>query len=162
MIPQVGIQELVIIGAIALIVVGPKDLPLLMRKVGKMMAQAKKLAREFQSTFDELGRQAELEELRKEVEALKRDATGDLEKELNRTNREISDAVRLQPTPATPAPATPPAEGTANTIAPPATPIHPAAAPKPAGPRIEPVAQARPRPAASDVSTDMAKTDTAS
>jgi sec-independent protein translocase protein TatB len=162
MIPQVGIQELLVIGVIALVVVGPKDLPLLMRKVGKMMAQAKKLAREFQSTFDELGRQAELEELRKEVEALKRDTTGDLEKDLNRTNREISDAVRLQPKPATPASATPAAEGAANTIAPPAAPIHPAAAPKLAGPRIEPVAQARPRPAASEVATDMVKTDTAS
>ena len=76
MIPQIGFTELLLVGALALIIVGPKDLPLMMRKVGKLWGQARGLAREFQSSFEELGRQAEIEELRKEVEALKRGEKG--------------------------------------------------------------------------------------
>lgn len=86
MIPQIGFTELLLVGALALIIVGPKDLPLMMRKVGKLWGQARGLAREFQSSFEELGRQAEIEELRKEVEALKRgDPVKDIQKELDET-----------------------------------------------------------------------------
>lgn len=87
MIPQVGITELLLIGALALIIVGPKDLPLMMRKVGKLWGQARGLARDFQNSFEELGRQAEIEELRREVEALKRgDAVKDVQKDLDETH----------------------------------------------------------------------------
>jgi len=93
MIPQIGVTELMLIGALALIVVGPRDLPLMMRKVGKMWGQARGLARDFQTSFEELGRQAEIEELRKEVESLKRgDAARDIQDELERTDREASRA----------------------------------------------------------------------
>ena len=69
--PGIGGLEILVIGLLALIVVGPKDLPLLMRKVGKVMAKARAMANEFRSSFDELARQSELDELRKEVEALR-------------------------------------------------------------------------------------------
>ena len=59
------------IGIVALLVVGPKDLPLLMRKIGKVMARARAMANEFRSSFDEMARQSELDELRKEVQALR-------------------------------------------------------------------------------------------
>lgn len=90
MIPQVGITELLLIGALALIIVGPKDLPLMMRKVGKLWGQARGLARDFQNSFEELGRQAEIEELRREVEALKRgDAVKDVQKDLDETGDDV-------------------------------------------------------------------------
>ena len=63
--------EILIIGAIALIVVGPKDLPILMRRVGQFVGKMRSMANEFRASFDELARQSELEELRKEVEALR-------------------------------------------------------------------------------------------
>ena len=63
--------EILIIGAIALIVVGPKDLPVLMRRVGQFVGKMRGMAAEFRASFDELARQSELEELRKEVEALR-------------------------------------------------------------------------------------------
>jgi sec-independent protein translocase protein TatB len=66
-----GAFEMLLIGAIALIVVGPKDLPVLMRKVGQFTAKMRGLAAEFRSSFDEMARQSELDELRKEVEALR-------------------------------------------------------------------------------------------
>jgi len=69
--PGIGGFEILVIGIVALVVVGPKDLPLLMRKIGKVMARARAMANEFRSSFDEMARQSELDELRKEVQALR-------------------------------------------------------------------------------------------
>ena len=69
--PGIGGFELVVIGLVALLVVGPKDLPMLMRRVGQMVAKARAMANEFRSSFDEMARQSELDDLRKEVEALR-------------------------------------------------------------------------------------------
>lgn len=73
MLPQVGLPELILIGIVALIVVGPKDLPMMMRKLGQWIGQAKKMANEFRGAFDDIARQTELDELRQEIEALKKD-----------------------------------------------------------------------------------------
>src|SRR5688500_12487818 len=67
----IGTAELLVIAAVALIVVGPKDLPQLMRKAGAFMAKMRGLASEFRASFDEMARQSELDELRKEVESLR-------------------------------------------------------------------------------------------
>lgn len=72
MLPGLGFSELLVIGVIALLVVGPRDLPLMLRKLGRQMAKMRALANEFRTGFDELARQAELDELKKEVEALRR------------------------------------------------------------------------------------------
>ncbi len=71
MLPEIGATELLVIAAVALIVVGPKDLPLLLRKLGQWMAKARGMANEFRASFDEMARQSELDELRKEVQALR-------------------------------------------------------------------------------------------
>jgi sec-independent protein translocase protein TatB len=72
MLPSLGFQEIILLGIIALVVVGPKDLPLLLRKLGKWTAKLRGMAQEFRTGFDELARQAELDELRREVDALRR------------------------------------------------------------------------------------------
>jgi sec-independent protein translocase protein TatB len=71
MFPENRFLELLIIGALALIVVGPKDLPILMRRVGQFVGKMRGMAAEFRASFDELARQSELDELRREVEALR-------------------------------------------------------------------------------------------
>ena len=71
MFDSIGFQELILIGVIGLLVVGPKELPLLMRKGGQWMNKMRGMAADFRATFDEMARQAELDELRKEVEALR-------------------------------------------------------------------------------------------
>ncbi len=71
MFPEGRLLDFVIVGAVALMVVGPKDLPVLMRKVGQFMARVRGMAAEFRASFDELARQSELDELRREVEALR-------------------------------------------------------------------------------------------
>ena len=71
MFPEGRILEFIIVAAVALIVVGPKDLPMLMRKVGEFLARMRAMAAEFRASFDEMARQSELDELRREVEALR-------------------------------------------------------------------------------------------
>ncbi len=71
MLPEAGATELIFLAIVALIVVGPKDLPVLLRRVGQFTAKMRGLAAEFRSSFDELARQSELDELRKEVDALR-------------------------------------------------------------------------------------------
>ena len=61
---------MLIVAIVALVVVGPKDLPRLMRIAGQWMAKARAMAGELRSGFDELARQAELDELRKEIATL--------------------------------------------------------------------------------------------
>jgi sec-independent protein translocase protein TatB len=72
MLPEVGASELLLIAIVALIVVGPKDLPVLLRRLGQFMAKLRNMASEFRASFDEMARQSELDELRKEVEAMRR------------------------------------------------------------------------------------------
>ena len=71
MFPEGRILEFVIVGAVALMVVGPKDLPILMRRVGQFVAKMRAMAAEFRASFDEMARQSELDELRREVEAMR-------------------------------------------------------------------------------------------
>jgi sec-independent protein translocase protein TatB len=72
MMPGIGFAETILLVLVAVVVIGPKDLPLMMRKFGRFTGKMRALAFEFKQGFDELGRQAELEELRKEVEDLKK------------------------------------------------------------------------------------------
>ncbi len=84
MLPSLGFNEIVILAILALVVVGPKDLPLLFRKLGRWTAKLRGMAQEFRTGFDELARQAELDELKREVEALRRTTS------LHEIDRELS------------------------------------------------------------------------
>jgi sec-independent protein translocase protein TatB len=75
MFPEDRFLEILIIGALALIVIGPKDLPIVLRKLGRFVGRMRGMAAEFRASFDELARQSELDELRKEVEALRYNQT---------------------------------------------------------------------------------------
>ncbi|MDP3634520.1 Sec-independent protein translocase protein TatB, partial [Phenylobacterium sp.] len=58
MLPEVGGMELLVIAAVALIVVGPKDLPMLLRKLGQFVARLRGMADDFRASFDEMARQS--------------------------------------------------------------------------------------------------------
>jgi sec-independent protein translocase protein TatB len=64
-------SHILILLGVALVVVGPKDLPRLMHMMGRWAGKARGMANEFKRSFDEMARQSELDELRKEVEALR-------------------------------------------------------------------------------------------
>jgi len=67
-----GAAEFVLIAALGLMVLGPKELPIVMRRVGQFVAKMRGMAAEFRASFEDIARQAELDELRKEVEAMRR------------------------------------------------------------------------------------------
>lgn len=105
MLPSLGFQEIVLLGIIALVVVGPKDLPLLLRKLGKWTAKLRGMAQEFRTGFDELARQAELDELRKEVDALRRTTNlTSVTNELQRPLGTLESYAGISPPPPPPAP----------------------------------------------------------
>jgi len=61
-------SELVLIGAVALVVIGPKDLPKVMRTMGQWSRRIRVLSGDFQRHLDEMVRQAELDEIKREAE----------------------------------------------------------------------------------------------
>ena len=61
-------SEMVLIGAVALVVIGPKDLPKVLRTVGQTIGKVRRMATEFQGQFNEAMREAELADLKKKVE----------------------------------------------------------------------------------------------
>ena len=65
-------SHILILLVVALVVVGPKDLPRLMNMAGKWAGKARAMATEFRKSFDEMARESELAELRKEIEDLKK------------------------------------------------------------------------------------------
>jgi len=71
MLPDLSATHIMLLVVVALVVVGPKDLPGLLRKIGQFMARLRGMANEFRASFDEMARQSELDELRKEVEAMR-------------------------------------------------------------------------------------------
>ena len=82
MLLDMGWSELMLIGMVALIVIGPKDLPKALRVAGFWVRKARTLSREFQSSVDQMIREAELEEIRQD---LKKATEFDLEKEIKQT-----------------------------------------------------------------------------
>jgi sec-independent protein translocase protein TatB len=65
-------SHILIMLVVALVVVGPKDLPRLMNMAGKWAGKARAMAAEFRRSFDEMARESELAELRKEIDNLKK------------------------------------------------------------------------------------------
>ena len=66
-----GWGELVVIGIVALIAIGPKELPTVLRTLGQFMGKVRRMASEFQGQFQEAMREAEMADLKKQAEDLK-------------------------------------------------------------------------------------------
>lgn len=104
-------SELMLIGIVALIVIGPKDLPRVLRMAGKWVRQARAVAREFQGSVEQMIRESELDEVRREVEKV---ATTDIGQEIENSidpKGELQSALappELTDGTTTPAPAPPP------------------------------------------------------
>jgi len=138
---DIGWGELVVIGVVALIAIGPKELPGALRSLGQWMGKIRRMAAEFQNQFQEAMREAEMADLKKQVDALTSgfDPIRDIESAIEDKPRP---AALAGPAPAAESPAAaetpsayaPGAEAPAGeTSAPPSPPTDPSS-PPPAGP----------------------------
>lgn len=89
---DVSWSELLIVGVVALLVVGPKEMPTLLRTVGKYVGIIRRQAAEFRAQFDEAIREAELDQLRKEVENVKAETEGAFRDAEASISKEVDDA----------------------------------------------------------------------
>lgn len=101
--------ELMIIGAVALVVIGPKELPEALHILGRWMSKARGYAREFQNQFDDLMREAEVKRMREEWN------NNILEKERLGLEAELAAAARPPETPKVKADGDPPIAATPET-----------------------------------------------
>lgn len=76
----IGSSELVIIAVIALIVIGPKDLPKVLRTIGQFTSKMRSMAREFQRHLDEATRESGLDEVKADVNKMTNFTVTDLDK----------------------------------------------------------------------------------
>ncbi len=143
-------SELLLIGVVALIFIGPKELPGVLRTLGQWMSKIRRMAGDFQNQFHDAMREAELADLKKEVDEMAAQAArynfdplADVRKEMESAQRDIESTVADKraesPAVGEPAAAAPPAVG-----ADPASVSQPEASVAPAGPPDEspPVADA--------------------
>src|ERR1700692_2552512 len=116
---DIGWSEFVLIAVVALIVIGPKELPGVLRMVGQWMGKARKMAAEFQGQFQEAMREAEMADLKKGFDDIKEAASGFTSGNLMTSlTKDVGDALKIDDVdkPAVAAPETPAVE-------PPATPL---------------------------------------
>ncbi len=73
---DIGWSELLVLGVIALIVVGPKELPGLLRTIGRYAGVLRRQAGEFRAQFDQAMREAELDQLKKDITGFKTEVEG--------------------------------------------------------------------------------------
>ncbi|MFX4222200.1 MAG: Sec-independent protein translocase protein TatB [Thalassobaculum sp.] len=81
---DLGWQEFLLVAIITVIVVGPKDLPRVVRSVSQFVRKARSMAREFQTSLEEVAREAELDDVRREVQSISKDGIGkSIEKQID-------------------------------------------------------------------------------
>ena len=130
---DIGWSEMLVIGLVALLVIGPKELPGALKTFAYWMKQARKMAREFQSGVDDMIRHAELDEAKKAVEDARRTLNKEIDKAVDPTGevkQALSDNPIKAPTPSVPA--TPPKPAVAAEPADSVAPALAAAEPVPA------------------------------
>jgi sec-independent protein translocase protein TatB len=114
---DLGWSELLVVGAVALVVLGPKELPNALRTISNLTKTARKLAGEFQSGINEIVREAELEDARKAAQSISKgsiskaienvvDPTGELKSSVTSVEKDLKETRQISPVgPIPPAPA---------------------------------------------------------
>ena len=88
---DIGWWELIVVGMVALVVVGPGELPALLRTIGRYVGMAKRQADEFRSQFDDAIRESEFNDLRNEMNDIKSGVTSSLDDAQESINKELHD-----------------------------------------------------------------------
>ncbi len=94
---DIGWAELFVMAVIALLVVGPKELPAMLRTIGKFIAMIKRQAQDFRNQFDDAIKDTEFEQVKNELQDLKSEATStirDVRDGIDEEMRELDDVRR--------------------------------------------------------------------
>jgi sec-independent protein translocase protein TatB len=131
---DIGWSELLVISVVAILAIGPKDLPLALKTVGQWVAKARALAREFQGSLDEMIREAELDKVKQEVQS----AAGafDVTKDIEAAKTDMEKALEMPSIEMDPL--APPPEAAPPAPAPEAKPADSAPPPEPAAAEPKP------------------------
>jgi sec-independent protein translocase protein TatB len=124
--------EIVVIGTVAVVFIGPKELPGALRALGHWVGKARTMAREFQNNVDDMIREADLDEVKKQVQSAQGLASGGISTAIQNTidpKGELKSQVEaaLAPPPAAPAPALAEVPKTQDAAAPAQIPLSPEA-----------------------------------
>ena len=92
---DLGWSELLLVAVLAIVFIGPKDLPRVMRTLGQYVGKMRAMAREFQNSFEDLARESELEELRQQVADLRNTAIKPLANPLAKMEQATKNASTL-------------------------------------------------------------------
>src|SRR5919199_1927763 len=102
---EIGWGKLVLIGIVALIVIGPKELPAVLRTLGQWTTKLRRMASEFQSQFQEAMREAEMADIKKSVDEISGkaqsytsfDPVGEVRRDYESTQRQIENTTPTLP-----------------------------------------------------------------
>lgn len=90
---DIGWTELLIVAMIALLIIGPRELPRMLRTLGNGMSKIRRMASEFQGQFNDALREAELDELRKQAEKLSSDMSSAASNPLEKVTSDIQKSI---------------------------------------------------------------------
>ena len=86
---ELGMSELLLVGIVSLIIVGPKDLPKMFRVVGKYVGRAKEMARDFQRSFEDAAKESGFEDIRRNFDTVKDFSPNNIAKSTIKINTEV-------------------------------------------------------------------------
>ncbi|MER2536948.1 MAG: Sec-independent protein translocase protein TatB, partial [Rhizobiaceae bacterium] len=89
---DIGWTEMLVIAVVMIVVVGPKDLPKMLRTFGKMTTKMRSMAGDFQRQFNEAMREAELDDVKKSIDELRSlNPANEIRKQLNPLGQAAAD-----------------------------------------------------------------------
>ena len=88
---ELGMSELLLVGIVALIIVGPKDLPKMFRVVGKYVGRAKEMARDFQRSFEDAAKESGFDDIKRNFDSVKDFSPNNIAKSTINMNAKISE-----------------------------------------------------------------------
>ena len=93
---ELGMSELLLVGIVALIIVGPKDLPKMFRVVGKYVGRAKEMARDFQRSFEDAAKESGFDDIKRNFDSVKDFSPNNIAKNTINMNTKISEENPLE------------------------------------------------------------------
>ena len=94
--PQIGWTELLLLAVVAILVIGPKDLPYFLKSIGKHYNKMRSIARDFQRSINDVTKETGIEDIKKDVTSLATDTTADIFKPAKSEEKTIKKETKIK------------------------------------------------------------------